>query len=332
MLPRRACHRDPAGRDFPGAARALPDGGRASDRQQHLPQCRQRRPRQRRLEPAIVRNNRFVNNWHAVSINGHTVHLLDNHISVPEPYLVPFFGFPWDGIKISPTLPLQGLDEPQTSACIGNLVEGNHVEGHIDGIRLELYFPGTSCRGNVVRNNTIVVGRMRDLPPEGFTLVDPSDSTFVGVPISLNNEPIALGRTEPGPETAIEDNVIEGNRVIGAEGIAIEVLHASRNRLANNTISGVVRREPFPGNTMGPRGAAGADLEWRTANGSGIWISPGSDENQIVGNVFRDVAAHAVVLEGDRNRVEIRRPGDTVRDLGNDNRVSGPASPPTDPR
>jgi len=251
------------------------------------------------MEPAIVRNNRFVNNWHAVSINGHTVHLLDNHISVPEPHLTPFFGFPWDGIKISPTLPLQGLDEPQTSACVGNVVEGNHVEGHIDGIRLELYFPGTSCRGNVVRNNTIVVGRVKNLRPEGFTLVDPSDSTFVGVPISLVNEPVALGRAEPGPGTVIGDNVIDGNRIVGAEGIAIEILHASGNRIANNTISGVVPREPFPGNTMGSRGATGADLEWRTANGSGIWLSPGSEGNLLEGNVFEEIAGASIVREGE---------------------------------
>jgi hypothetical protein len=283
-------------------------------------------------EPAVVRNNHFVNNWHAVSINGHTVHLLDNHISVPEPHLVPFFGFPWDGIKISPTLPLQGLDEPQLSACVGNHVEGNHVEGHIDGIRIELYFPGTSCRRNVVRNNTIVVRRMRNLRPEGFTLIDPSDSTFVGIPISLLNEPVALEGAGPGPETAIEDNVIEGNRIVGAEGIAIEVLHASRNRIANNLISGVVTRDPFPGNTMGPRGAKGVDLEWRTANGSGIWVSPGSDENEIVGNTFADMAAHAIVVEGDGNMVETRSAADAVRDLGSNNQVRGPnGTIPRDP-
>jgi parallel beta-helix repeat protein len=280
-------------------------------------------------EPAIVRNNRFVNNWHAVSINGHTVHLLNNHISVPEPHLTPFFGFAWDGIKISPTLRLLGVDEPQASACVGNVVEGNHVEGHLDGIRIELYFPGTSCRGNVVRNNTVIVQRIRNPRPEGFTLIDPSDSTFVGVPISLLNEPVALDGAEPGPDTAIENNVIEGNRIVGAEGIAIEVLHASRNRIANNTISGVITRDPFPGNTMGPRGERGVDLDWRTANGSGIWISPGSNENVIVENTFQDISAHAVVLEGERNRVEIQRASDTVRDLGNDNRVSVPGSHPT---
>jgi hypothetical protein len=77
---------------------------------------------------------------------------------------------------------------------------------------------------------------------------------------------------------------------------------------------------------MGPRGATGVDLDWRTANGSGIWVSRGSDENELMGNTFQDIAAHAIVLEGDRNRVEIRRAGDTVRDVGNDNRVSEPVT------
>jgi proline-specific peptidase len=280
-------------------------------------------------EPAIVRNNRFVNNWHAVSINGHTVHLLDNHISVPEPHLVPFHGFAWDGIKIAPTFPLQDLDGPQTSACIGNIVEGNHVEGHLDGVRIELYFPGTSCRENVVRGNTIIVRRLKNpLLHDGFTLRDPSDSTFVGVPIALLNEPAAFQGVEPGPGTAIEDNVIAGNRIIGAEGIAMEVLHASRNRIVNNTITGVVAREPFPGNTMGTRGAEGMDFEWHAANGSGIWVSPGSDENEIAGNTFENIAVHAVVLEGDHNRVELRSAGDAVRDLGSGNRVVAGAALP----
>lgn len=275
------------------------------------------------LEPAIVRNNHFVNNWHAVSINGHTVHLIDNHISVPEPHLVPFFGFAWDGIKISPTLHLQGLDEPQMSACEGNIVEGNHIEGYLDGIRIELYFPHTSCRRNVVRANTIIVQRIKNpFFSDRYTLIDESDSTYVGVPISLLNEPAAFEGVEPETGAGIEDNVIEGNRVIGAEGIAIEVLHASRNRIANNSISGVVNREPFPGNTMGVRGFRGMDFEWVDANGSGIWISPGSNGNEIVGNTFKDIASYALFLEGDSNQVEVRKAGDSIRDVGTNNRVT----------
>jgi hypothetical protein len=162
------------------------------------------------------------------------------------------------------------------------------------------------------------------------TLIDESDSTFVGVPISLLNEPAAFDGAEPGAGPAIEDNVIEGNRIIGAEGIAIDVLHASRNRIAHNSISGVVNREPFPGNTMGVRGFRGMDVEWVDANGSGIWVSLGSDENEVVGNTFDGIARYAVVLEGAGNTVERRSATDLVCDLGADNQVAT-AAPSTAP-
>ncbi len=125
---------------------------------------------------------------------------------------------------------------------------------------------------------------------------------------------------EKGGEALIEDNVIEGNHILAAEGLGIEILRASRNRIVNNTITDIRRRDPFPGNTLGP------PPHWRDANGSGIWLSSGSEENQIRGNIFEEIASHAVVLEGDRNRVEARSAGDAVRDLGRGNRVSGAGS------
>ena len=272
-------------------------------------------------EPAIVRNNRFIDNWHSVSINGNTVHLLDNDFSVPEPERVPFFGFPWDAVKIGPPLPLQETDETLVRACAHNIVAGNRIDGSPDGIRIEIYEPGTSCRRNVIRDNTIAVRRVRAPAPERwFTLSDESDSTFVGIPIALLNYPEAFGQTEPGRESFLEDNLIEGNRIIGADGLGFEVLHASRNRIVNNTISGIAVRNPFPGNALGPRGETGA-LEWREADGAGIWLSPGSDENEIAGNTFDGIASYAVVLEGDRNRVETHGSGDSVRDVGSGNRV-----------
>jgi pimeloyl-ACP methyl ester carboxylesterase len=56
------------------------------------------------------------------------------------------------------------------------------------------------------------------------------------------------------------------------------------------------------------------------------WLSPGSDENEIIGNVFDDIAARAVILEGDRNRVETRSAADAARDLGSGNNVGSPAA------
>jgi pimeloyl-ACP methyl ester carboxylesterase len=282
-------------------------------------------------EPAIVRNNRFVDNWHSVSINGNTVHLLDNDFSVPEPERVPFYGFPWDAVKIGPPLPLQETDETLVRACAHNIVAGNRIDGSPDGIRIEIYEPGTSCRRNVIRDNTITVRRVRAPAPERwFTLSDESDPTFVGIPVALLNYPEAFGQNEPGRESFLEDNLIEGNRIIGADGLGFEVLHASRNRIVNNTISRIAERDPFPGNALGPRGETGA-LEWREADGAGIWLSPGSDENEIAGNIFEDVASYAIVLEGDRNSVDVRSVDDTVRDLGSGNRVSSPDTPTSSP-
>jgi imidazolonepropionase-like amidohydrolase len=271
-------------------------------------------------EPAVVRNNQFIDNWHAVSINGNTVHLLDNEISVSDPARVPFWGFPWDGVKLSPPLPFQGSADVPT--CTGNVIAGNRIQGYLDGIRIELNFPGTNCRGNVVRANTIVVARHSAKPPEWFARTDASDSTFVGVPISLLNYPVRLGRSGSGPEAVIEENLIEGNRIMGAEGIGIELLHASRNRIVGNSIVGIGGRTPFPGNSMDMRSEHGVPLDWSEANGSGIHVSAGSDQNEIADNTFEDVAAWAIVLEGDRNRVETGGANHAVRDLGRANRVT----------
>jgi uncharacterized protein (TIGR02246 family) len=271
-------------------------------------------------DPAVVRGNRFLDNWHAVSINGHTVHLLDNHISAPEPEKVPYYGFAWDAIKISPPFGLQRASGPP--ACIGNIVEGNTIEGYVDGIRMETYLPGSVCRQNVIRGNTIRVRRATNPSREQFRSSDVSDSTVIGVPIALISEPPAFAGARDQPSSRVEDNLIEGNRIIGAEGIAIEIMEASRNRIASNTISRIVRREPFPGNTM----VTSAQLP-REANGSGIWVSAGSEENEIIGNTFEDIASHAVVLEGDRNRVETRSASDAVHDRGRGNRVVTSTAP-----
>lgn len=271
-------------------------------------------------EPAIVRNNHFINNWHGVSINGNTVHLLDNSFSVPEPAQISAYGFPWDAVKIGPPLPLQGVDENYLREGSGNIVSNNTIEGYHQGISIAVYEPGTSCRKNVIRDNTINIRRAKVLSPENFTLNHEFDSTFVGVPIALLNFPEALDYNERGQESFIENNLIEGNEIIGAEGLGIEILHSSRNRVLKNKINGITLRKPFPGNVMDLRGNA---LEWSEANGSGIWISPDSDGNEITGNTFENIATYAVFIEGDKNRVEVIKVKDSVRDMGTDNFVTG---------
>jgi hypothetical protein len=119
----------------------------------------------------------------------------------------------------------------------------------------------------------------------------------------------------------IEDNLIKRNEIIGGYGLGIEVVHASRNRILDNAIRGIRRRDPFPGNVVRDE-----SVTWGEANGSAIWLSPGSQGNEIVGNTLEDADGPAVWIEGDGNRVELRSAGDDVRDLGSGNRVTRPDS------
>jgi parallel beta-helix repeat protein len=264
-------------------------------------------------EPIVIRNNRFINTYHAVAIVGTSVHVLDNEISAPEPARVPN-GLPDIAIGVA------HFERSTDPPCAHNIIAGNRIEGHPDGIHVGVFEPGTSCRDNAIRDNTIVVRRVglsataRNRPGSG------ADSTVAGVPLRLANfsqaHPQMFGRGgAPGPAAVLADNTIERNRVVGAEGLGIEILHASRNRIVNNTITGIVRRDPFPGTFLRDPPA------WREGNGAAIWISPGSSENEVTGNTFRDIASHAVVIEGSSNLVQTHSATDTVHDIGKNNRV-----------
>jgi pimeloyl-ACP methyl ester carboxylesterase len=264
--------------------------------------------------PSVIRGNQFINVFHALSAPQVShLHFVDNDMSVPDPRSVPAMGYPSFAVAINAL--------GRAASCEHNLVAGNRIQGHPIGIKIATG-PGSTCRYNVIRDNTIIASRV-PLPATRIYDFEPlitneSDSTFFGVPLQLLNEVDASGQSG-----VLEDNLIEGNRVIGAQGLSIFVWRASRNRIAENTITGVAALDPFPGNVLGfpyPESPA--------ANGSAIWLSPGSDENEIVGNTFTDIAAHAVVLEGDRNRVEPRTASDAVRDLGSGNRVTVPGIRP----
>jgi haloalkane dehalogenase len=274
-------------------------------------------------EPTMIRRNEFTNAFHALSAAGSRIHFIDNRVTVPDPASVPFETHPGFGVSISAFLPaVEGDVAPPIEPCAENVIAGNWVEGHPDAVYL-FAPPGTSCRDNVIRDNTLIatrvprpaVWRFEEIWPIG----DPDDPTFVGIPLRLwGNDGAAIpaelvdeGLT-PG---RIQRTIVEGNRIQGADGLGIQLIVASDSRVVANTISRVRVRDPFPGND--------SDTErWASANGSAIWLSPGSDGNEVVGNVFEDVAAHAVVIEGDSNVVEVRSANDAVRDEGRSNRVS----------
>jgi parallel beta-helix repeat protein len=271
-------------------------------------------------EPTVIRGNRFINTFHALSAGVSHVHMVDNDISVPEPRSVPGAGHPGFAIGIRPPLVAPAGSPTDTApVCQHNIIAGNRIQGHPDGIVIRVYEPGTSCRENTIRDNTIDVRRVPIPSPwvyaDAVSLPAPGDSTFTGVPLGLINLAVASGSTEQdGDAGSLTGTRVEGNRIIGADGIGIEILNAAENRIAGNTITDGRRRDPFPGNTTGGTQA------WAEANGSGIWISPGSNHNEVVHNTFEEIASFAVVVEGDSNRVAFDDPA-AVRDAGAGNQV-----------
>lgn len=265
-------------------------------------------------EPTVVSHNTFVDTYHAVEAGGSNIRILDNTILAPAPGRVPGQQHPSNAIGITAIVPgFKNVDRSSNGRCTNNVIAGNVIDGYPDGIVLTA-FPGMVCSRNVIRGNTVAVRRvalLRSSVDFGlFPLPDKTHPSFVGVPIEIA-APAFHGRSG-----LVVGNRIEGNRILGAEGYGIALVHASNNRIAGNTVTGVVLRDPFPGNASGSPSPH--------ANGAGIWLSAGSDGNDIAGNDFEDIAAYAIVVEGDRNVVKVRRSRDTVHDLGAGNHVMGP--------
>jgi hypothetical protein len=258
-------------------------------------------------EESVVRDNDFIDVYHAAGIYGAPLRFLGNRVTVEQPERVPRRGHPGSAILIG-----------ARPDCSGHVVANNRVEGYPGAIYV-LAYNGTTCRDAEIRDNTIEV-RPVTLPETGAPAPTDEDSTMVGVPITL----AGLGESSPGlpkseAEGVVENIVVEGNRLLGAEGLGI-LVDGSRNRIAGNTITGIRRREPFPGITW----IGSEHTTWEAANGSGIWISPDSDHNEVAGNVFEDIAGAAVLIEGDSTRVELESADDTVGDRGAGTRVTRP--------
>ncbi|HKI47179.1 MAG TPA: NosD domain-containing protein [Balneolales bacterium] len=265
-------------------------------------------------EPTLIRHNTFVDTYHAVEAGGSNIHILDNTILAPAPRQVPAVEYPGGAIGITAIAPVKGTPGPANGRCDKNLIAGNLIDGYVDGIGLHAR-PGTGCHGNVIRNNTIVVRRVT-IPQSSvfnglFPLRDPAHPSYVGIPISVSSY------VSNGQSGSLSDNLIEGNRILGAEGYGIGISHASDNRIENNIITGIILLKPFPGN-------GGYSPNSRSGNGAGIWVSKGSDGNEITGNIFRDIATYSIVLEGNHNIVRFRLSADSVHNLGSGNHVEWP--------
>lgn len=254
---------------------------------------------------SVVRDNDFIDNFHAIGIYGPPVHFTGNRVWVEHPLGVPTSRVPGSAILVS------ALD----TDCSGHIVADNSVEGHPGAIYV-LVTRGRTCRGVQVRDNTVRVARVA-LPTDGWIIPRSStDSTLVGAPITISrSDGVFPGVADDAPRGILEDIVVEGNSILGGEGIGI-VVNADRTRILDNRISDIRRRDPFPGINWDV-----SLVTWERGNGSGIWLAPAARENVLSGNVFERVSGPSITLEGSANRVSLRAPSDSVVDIGRANVV-----------
>lgn len=158
-------------------------------------------------EPSVVRDNDFVDVFHAIGIYGAPLHFLDNRVTVADPEGVPFSGHPGSAVLVSPG---------QTD-CTGHVVAGNRIEGYPDAIYV-IVNRGDTCRGIEIRDNTIRAARVPI--PEAWAAYAPTeeDSTMVGIPITLMNNAQPPWLAEGDTTGVLEDVVVRGNRIVGPRG------------------------------------------------------------------------------------------------------------------
>jgi hypothetical protein len=239
-------------------------------------------------QPAIIRNNTFVNIFSAVEVWGMVAHVQDNDFSAPDWERIPVFPGPIAAFSFN------SAEFPfiSTGPCKHNLAAGNRVEGYVDPVTLFVLGTGAPCRHNVVRDNLIVDSR-EYTPGNGAGPIYYYNGT----------DDVSL----------LSHNLIQGNRIHGSFGNGVIILFGEHNRIVNNVITDIQMTFPFQG--------------WLgESNGSGVWVSPGGQQNRILNNHFADVEAEEVILEADNNHVATTSANDVVRDLGIGNRITGPGS------
>jgi hypothetical protein len=226
-------------------------------------------------------------------MGGPTRRFLNNRVSVPQPHDVPISHYPESGVIVSRW-------EDEGHSCEGSRIEGNIIEGTVNGIQV-LADPGQTCRGHEIRENEIQLGEVPlageypDHLRDYFFGPGATGSVVTGTAIRLHGR---TGSSEDKAAGRIIDVVVENNRILGGVGLGIQLHHASSNRLVGNQISGIQRRDPFPGLTWGEDATV-----WEHANGSGIWISAESESNYLEGNLFDNIVASAVIIDGEGNEV-----------------------------
>jgi len=241
-----------------------------------------------------IRRNVYRNTWHAVAMGGSNIRFVDNDMSVPEPERV-YQRYPGGAV---------GLRPDGNGVCESILVEGNRIEGYTEGVMIGVFpqdMPGSSCSDVTVRDNEII------MRPVHFPTDDPRYSPTdeearagklaIAPAIRLVNfQPLVGDGTLAWPEFWIPeagwppelsqgrlyDVTVEGNRIRGAVGVAIEVVDATDSQILDNEIEvrPAVTPAELEGLTLGGNAGAGVWVQLGLVddtNGTPVWVSPGSD-------------------------------------------------------
>jgi hypothetical protein len=239
-----------------------------------------------------IRRNVFRNTWHAVGVGGRNIRVTDNLISTPEPQRVPD-GF--TGVAI-------GIRPDDNGTCSDILVEGNRIEGHTEGVIISVLPqdpPGAACSDITVRSNEIIMRPL--LYPEDSDRRDRAGRLAIAPAVRLMNAQRAVSEgaidwperwmPEGGwpPELAearVSNVLVERNRIVGAVGVAIELLYASDNQIVDNEIEvrPAVTPEELDGLELGGNVGPGHWVELglvAEVNGTPVWLSPGSERNVV---------------------------------------------------
>ena len=239
--------------------------------------------------PTVIRNNRFEHLHHPLQVLGRQVEVRDNRIESTDPMRVPYA---WPATAIS-LRPVRG------GACGDLLVEGNDIRGHVEGIALTVLpgdAAGATCERIRIVDNTITLSS----EPTPTTARPRTTRASHGVGIRVANlQRAVLDGTiavSPPPEgwpaafARASVGLVElvRNRVTGARGVAIELLHAPGAMLAENDVAPVTPLSARDRDALVRAGtlADGAgfwllDPNWRAANGTAVWRWPAADSVEV---------------------------------------------------
>lgn len=235
----------------------------------------------------IIRDNDFIDNGSAIFVNGGRANFERNEVHAPDPARVPDAPGDYPPYPFAVAMTWGGVPAAN-SGTVGPCIGNVFADNNVSGYGdgFMITARGVECSGNVIRGNTVT-------NQVAFDAIDGASLAWIFA----------------GEGGTLIDNEISGNVLDGSDGLGIVLEGASRTTVTGNQISNV---------------SASSLLSPDYLGGTGIWLW-GSDDNEVADNQFTAVEGWHVVLDGDRNSVQLTSATDSVLDLGVDNQVSHPS-------